>query len=1185
MSATARQSDLFAGAVWTSIYQAFTQINFNATDPVSINQALQNYIRINYPEQFNDWIVSSEFIAIIDLLSWLAGTLAYKTDLASRENFIDTAESRESILRLARFLSYNPSRCQTSVGILKITQITTDDDVLDDFGIDLINTPINWNDPNNPNWFEQFIAVLNAAFVNTNPFGIPINEGTVSNIATQTYRLNGLASSTNVGFTSNVSGTAMDFEVCNGDFTNGGSLFERAPNQSNAFQFYYLNDGTGNQSPQTGFFLLFKQGTTQTQTFTISVPIANQLIDINATNVNQTDVWVDTVDDNGNVLLDWTLVPGVFNSNITYNNVAIDQRNIFVVITRDNDQITLRFSDGRFGNAPSGNILATYRVSNGLSYQINPLEIQNIQIPFSYVNTLGVQHKLYITFSLQQSVANSSTAETIQSIRQNAPQVYGTQARMVSGQDYNSYPLSTNLAVKIQAVNRVYSGQSRYIDLHDPTGTYQDLSIFAEDGLFWRQITGNYFEIPATLNLTTTQIITNYIQPILTQYTISNLIQDVLFQNVMNGSIYVANLDLIWTTSTADLFQTTGWFSGTSNLIQPGAIVQFNIDGTLTWVAIIDIEGAINTVPPENTAGPVTLSQEVPTGSTVMAILPSSSVEPTSAVLATVQTNLNLNLSFSLWYDYNPTSSAGPVWVVNAAANDFGEPEPELVGTQLQIMNVNYITGLWQVTARGLNYVFESVADVQWYDNGNKALAQYTAEAQPDLVRVMKINQDLNNVAGFALTQDYYLIINRMWSYPNGALEPRRTTVLFSTDLNGYAINPDTYYKITENGFQFTLADDVDASSTVLTFANTFGISATDNVIGYGIAASTTIISVTSTTITLSNPTTEALTTSNFVFIRNAFARSDLLGDPNTYLFWSNAADPPYDEPLYTVIAYDTDTLLQAATPASGTIGFQATSAITYLNDETFWVYNGSTWGQDVTGTYRMERGRGPNVAASWVSADGSFTPSGNEIVFQWKHYADSDHRLDPACTNINDMFVLTFAYDSAVRNWIANGAVPANEPLPPTELDLSLAFSALEEYKMFSDQLVWRPVSYKYLFGPASDPQLQAQFKVVRITNAAVSDGQIQTQILNAINAFFSVTNWDFGETFYYTELAAYIHQQLVGLISSVVLVPLASDSSFGDDFEIPCNPNEIFISTAQVANIVIIQSNTAAALRIRST
>src|ERR1700739_2638712 len=106
MSISARQSELFAGEVWTVLYNAFPQINFNATDPVSINQALQNYIQVNYPENYNDWIVSSEFVAIIDLLSWLAGTLAFKTDLAARENFLDSAEARESILRLARFLSY-----------------------------------------------------------------------------------------------------------------------------------------------------------------------------------------------------------------------------------------------------------------------------------------------------------------------------------------------------------------------------------------------------------------------------------------------------------------------------------------------------------------------------------------------------------------------------------------------------------------------------------------------------------------------------------------------------------------------------------------------------------------------------------------------------------------------------------------------------------------------------------------------------------------------------------------------------------------------------------------------------------------------------------------------------------------------------------------------------------------------
>ena len=52
---------------------------------------------------------------------------------------------------------------------------------------------------------------------------------------------------------------------------------------------------------------------------------------------------------------------------------------------------------------------------------------------------------------------------------------------------------------------------------------------------------------------------------------------------------------------------------------------------------------------------------------------------------------------------------------------------------------------------------------------------------------------------------------------------------------------------------------------------------------------------------------------------------------------------------------------------------------------------------------------------------------------------------------------------------------------------------------------------------------------------------------------------------------------------IGSIVLVPLSSDGAFGDGFEVVCNVDEIFISTAQVSDIVMIPSNTAANLRIR--
>src|SRR4051812_30960478 len=137
MSQSIRQSELFAGQDWQVLYRAFTDVNFNASDPPSINRALRAYIQTNYPENFNDWIESSEFVALIDLLSWLAGTLAFKTDINARESFLETAETRESILRLARFISYNPRRNQCAQGLVKIVEVSTDDDVLDGFGTNL----------------------------------------------------------------------------------------------------------------------------------------------------------------------------------------------------------------------------------------------------------------------------------------------------------------------------------------------------------------------------------------------------------------------------------------------------------------------------------------------------------------------------------------------------------------------------------------------------------------------------------------------------------------------------------------------------------------------------------------------------------------------------------------------------------------------------------------------------------------------------------------------------------------------------------------------------------------------------------------------------------------------------------------------------------------------------------------
>ena len=54
-------------------------------------------------------IESSEYIALIDMIAFLGQSLSFRADLNARENFLETAQRRDSIPRLARMLNYYPS--------------------------------------------------------------------------------------------------------------------------------------------------------------------------------------------------------------------------------------------------------------------------------------------------------------------------------------------------------------------------------------------------------------------------------------------------------------------------------------------------------------------------------------------------------------------------------------------------------------------------------------------------------------------------------------------------------------------------------------------------------------------------------------------------------------------------------------------------------------------------------------------------------------------------------------------------------------------------------------------------------------------------------------------------------------------------------------------------------------------
>jgi hypothetical protein len=205
-------------------------------------------------------------------------------------------------------------------------------------------------------------------------------------------------------------------------------------------------------------------------------------------------------------------------------------------------------------------------------------------------------------------------------------------------------------------------------------------------------------------------------------------------------------------------------------------------------------------------------------------------------------------------------------------------------------------------------------------------------------------------------------------------------------------------------------------------------------------------------------------------------------------------------------------------------------------------------------------------------------------LTFKWKRVAETDVRIDPSISNIIDTFVLTSSYDLEFREWIANNRRSTDMPKPPTTEQLKAQFTGLDNKKSVSDTVVYRSAKYKVLFGELADTSLQAKFRVVKVKGTTLSDNEIKSRVLDAINEFFNVTNWDFGETFYFTELAAYVHNQLLGIISSIVIVPTQENSAFGNLFQVTPNSDELFIPDVDLTRIELVTNFTSSNLRAGS-
>jgi len=140
---------------------------------------------------------------------------------------------------------------------------------------------------------------------------------------------------------------------------------------------------------------------------------------------------------------------------------------------------------------------------------------------------------------------------------------------------------------------------------------------------------------------------------------------------------------------------------------------------------------------------------------------------------------------------------------------------------------------------------------------------------------------------------------------------------------------------------------------------------------------------------------------------------------------------------------------------------------------------------------------------------------------------------------------------------------------------------SELNKIKSLSDEIIYHPVKYKVLFGNKAKEDLQATFKIVKNPDLVLNDNEIKSNVISAINKFFALDNWDFGEKFYFSELSNYVMSQLSPTLVTFVIVPDQEDQAYGSLQEIKSESDEIFISGATVENVEIIDAITASRLK----
>jgi len=1377
-----RQSNLFAAEDWKVAYKAFSEVDFQAYDFDTMRTSLVEYVRVNFPENFNDYIESSEFIAIIELLAFLSTSIAFRMDVNTRENFLETAERRDSVFKLARMLGYNPKRNIPASGLMKITAVKTNEPLTDSQGNQLSNQNIFWDDSNNPESYEQFITILNAAMGTTNRFSAPVKSGKVAGINTDQYELNTpITSPLALSFPINVNGVSRQFEIVNGDFFDNEYFYEKQPDPTNDFGLFYRNDGLGLSSNNTGFFLLFKQGQLAFEDFNYETPLQNRFQDIVKKNINETDVYIQEVNTQGVVQNQWTKIPNTVGQTLNYNSKALNTRNLYAVENLNNDGIRVKFPDGNFGNVPTGIFRIWHRISDGERYTIHPDDAKSLNASIPYVNASGRSFTLTFTFGLESSVNNSLPAESLQNIKSKAPQTFYTQNRMVSAQDYNVFPLSQSSNIlKLKATNRTHAGHSRYIDINDPTGTFQSVETYTEDGYLYKDNDPVSKEVIVSDNNTPAEVVDNTIVEFLKDQRLNNVIYDTLrekWSNFIPTKFAIDTLNIRWKPLPVANQSTTGYMTETfsssnavvmvnntasTKVFQENTFVKF-VDPTnianYKWVRITGIQnnGALSSGL-STSIGPWTLSDSVNSDWRADEVITSLRKSFTTSEQTEIESALANKSTFGIGFDLTDQSfyiisnadllKTGSIGIQNAKDKTLSGVDNSWL-MLFEFFPIDSSSYRYNVSIRGLSYVVQSANDLKFYNVKSVKVTDNTTQAVRDTITFNTLNYKPGVTESFVwadsnsdnVADAWQSLDNSAYYDPNGL---RTNIALRTRDIKWFDVNvtwqstfglmrndllsdPHSVANISTanrfvNAANVSLNpyfDDGNVSTNNVTLSNndgrisrlpsnltidfdntTFGYNILDDngnitykqynnntglteiyhgnasIFTYGInGASGNASEIGRTFLSNANATAQTgrltynqlddnyhlfatdttgaisrdkilveyksakdrLDTDIVYEIRDVFkysdgytdnrkvkvapvdSDSDLVPDKpfqfnefvssTDLIIFANYTDFDgyvYDKPVSGVILdwrgeTDWDNTQASGSPATispisysdpvewSTVDYIIvdTLALAEKFENTANQYFGiKIYVVENEKFYIMTRSSTDANSISLVETTDCFVKTGRgkdqntrlpdvrPCVMKWDHKAPNDVRIDPSISNVVEMLVLTTSYYTEIQKYL--NVSGTTFPLAPTSDELANEFQSLDGFKNASDTLVYKSAKFKRLFGADADESVQAKFRVVKLAGTTLSDNEIKTKVIKAFNKYFDVNNWEFGENFYFTELSSYVHQQLSGIIGSIVIIPKISSGNFGDLFQIQAESNEFFVNTAKVTDIEIIDKIT---------